>query len=55
MAERIAYQVGDWVRFYRDARMVIAVVEYIHPRVGWNYLQTDRGEIREDHVLEYKR
>lgn len=43
---------GDWVRFYRDSRLVIAEVRYVRERMGWKYLQTDRGEVREDAVFE---
>jgi hypothetical protein len=50
------FQVGDWVRFYQDARLVIAEVRYLTKATGgYLVLRTDRGEIRADYVVDYKR
>ena len=46
---------GDWVRFYRGGCLVIAVVEYTSIKVGgYHYLQTDKGEIDPESVLEVR-
>lgn len=52
MSETPEYQVGDWVRFYRDARIVIAEVAYIYKRNSYTFLATDRGELCTTCVLE---
>lgn len=44
---------GDWVRFYRDNKLVIALVEYVRvASSAANYLQTADGEVPEHAVIE---
>ena len=45
---------GDWIRFMRDSRLVITEVGYVHTRFGWEYYVTDKGEVKEDAVLEVR-
>jgi hypothetical protein len=49
------YKVKQWVRFYKDNRMVIGVVEYVIQDRAYsgefNY-QTDMGQISEQYILE---
>ena len=49
---KFEYVVGDWVRFYYNGRLIIAEVTYIINRYGYDYLQTDFGEVKFDSVLE---
>lgn len=50
------YRKGDWVRFYKDNKLVIGVVEYIRePIVGTEHeLMTDNGTVIESCVIEYR-
>ena len=49
-------EVGDWVRFYRDARLIIGRVERIYRNYGgYAQLQTDVGEVDARYVVEWKR
>ena len=49
------YQVNQWIRFYQNCELVIGVINYVQfdstfdscPRY-----QTDKGEVKEDSVLE---
>lgn len=47
---------GQWVRFYRDGRMVIAVVQYVRPASSWErakyQVDTDQGRVTDDAILE---
>ena len=47
---------GDWVRFYRNAEMIIASVQYIAVESKYypceTQLQTDRGAVYVSDVLE---
>jgi hypothetical protein len=54
---------GDWVRFYRDARMVIGVVQYVGPVLSVSIhgdfaddedVLTDIGSVTVDGVLEIR-
>ena len=46
-------KIGDWVRFYQNGKLVIAVVQYTKIDIlGYAVLQTDAGEIRAENVLE---
>lgn len=48
------YEVGQWLRFLHDRRMVIGVVSYTHPApygIGFTYV-TDAGLVDERNVLE---
>ena len=46
-------KIGDWVRFYQNGKLVIAVVQYTKRDIlGYAVLQTDAGEVRADNVLE---
>lgn len=47
-------KVGDWVAFYSDGRIVIGLVRYRAKdgTLGYWYLSTDAGYVREDSVLE---
>lgn len=48
-------KVGDWIRFYRDARFVIGLVEYVRKDIlGYENYETDHGSVREDCVLEIR-
>lgn len=51
--------IGNWIRFYRDARLVIGVVQYIEKDITGNYGKweyvTDIGTVREDRVKEVRR
>ena len=48
---------GDWVRFYRDAKLVIGVVQYVQDTTAGMHkrIHTDIGEARSDGVLEVRR
>lgn len=52
-------RVDDWVRFYRDGELVIGEVRYVHSRkpatVYKRMIDTDRGSIREDMIIEVRR
>lgn len=55
--EQQAVRPGDWVRFQRDGRLVIGLVEYLLPRKSWEAFDrviTDAGEVRADSVLEVR-
>ena len=48
------YNVGDWVRFYQAARLVIGEVRYKRYDSfisRWKYI-TDVGNVHEDSILE---
>ena len=53
---RIRPQPGDWVRFYRDARLIIGVVQYVQDTSTELYqrIHTDMGEVRSDAILEVR-
>lgn len=59
MSEGVEIEVDDWVRFYRDAELVIGEVRYVHSgRAASGYkkmIDTDRGSVREDQVIEIRR
>lgn len=51
-------KVGDWIRFQRDNRLLIAEVLYVRPSASWSrsteeYV-TDTGCIEDDGVLEVR-
>lgn len=49
------YQVNQWVRFYVNGKLVIGVINYIQYDSTFDSCpryQTDKGEVREDRVLE---
>ena len=49
------YKRGDWVRFMRDGKLVIGVVEYdLGTKWGCPRLMTDCGEISDEYVLEMR-
>lgn len=49
-------KVGEWVRFYRDGRMVIGVIQYVRPAASWSasrwQADTDFGTIESRNILE---
>lgn len=50
-------QVGDWVRFQWNGKLVIGRVEYLVPRHGWDsttVYQTEFGKIALDDILELR-
>lgn len=50
-------KVGDWVRFYRDRKLVIGSVQYVsRPKPGFSDydVQTDQGEVNSDSILEVR-
>jgi hypothetical protein len=50
-------RIGDWISFYREARITIAEVRYIRERksyAGGTDLLTDIGAIDADAVLEIR-
>lgn len=57
MADPKDIKPGDWVRFYRNAELVIGVVQYVgtesYPRKQPIY--TDVGSTMSEYVLEVKR
>lgn len=55
LEKQMNIKVGDWVRFYKDGRLYIGVVEYIRDTIlGYKEFQTDIGTVREDYVLEVR-
>lgn len=50
---------GDWIRFYRDGRMFIGVVQYVRATPSWSSSQwrceTDHGSLDDDAILELRR
>lgn len=46
-------KVGDWVRFYKDGRLVIGEVKYIETSGGVVFL-TDQGGVDIESVLEVR-
>jgi hypothetical protein len=51
-------QVGDWVRFMRDGRLVIGIVQYVKPRSTsqWkDVVVTEVGPVDIDQVLEIRK
>ena len=49
-------KVGDWVRFYREGKLVIGVVQYIGHKdcLGNKEISTDNGVVREDYIKEIR-
>lgn len=50
-------EVGDWIRFMRDSRLVIGEVRYVE-RDRWGgdaTVVTDCGSVSSDEVLEIRR
>ena len=49
-------KVGDWVRFYRDGKLVIGHVNYVRTDtvLGDAEYQTDIGSVDEDSLLEVR-
>lgn len=49
-------KVGDWVRFYRDGRLVIGEVVYVEQAASWSksdeVYSTDQGTVENLAVLE---
>jgi hypothetical protein len=47
---------GQWVRFYREGKMVIGVVQYVTPASSWDrdkwVVNTDVGSTGEGAILE---
>jgi hypothetical protein len=55
MSKRI--QVGDWVRFYSNARLIIGKVEYVMDGNSWErgyHVQTDAGMVNSESVIEVR-
>lgn len=53
----MSVNVGDWIAFYRDARIVYAPVRYIRQRSSWERCDTactDEGAVMLDQVLEVR-
>lgn len=50
-------QVGDWIRFQRDGRLVLGTVAYTRRSLGGYQLcdTVEYGEVFVDHVLEIRR
>lgn len=49
-------QPGDWVRFYRNGRLVIGVVQYFVPRQTiTRYVDTDEGAVAVERIRELRR
>ena len=49
-------EVGDWVAFYDDGRIVYACVQYIHDEIGGRrYADTSLGSRRFDAILEVRK
>lgn len=50
-------EVGDWVRFYRNGELVLAVVEYRRKSdvLGYIELSTTAGSVHEEDVLERRK
>lgn len=50
-------QVGDWVRFYQNGKLVIGVVEYVMKSdvLGDIELHTDQGTTDPESVLETRK
>lgn len=49
---------GDWVRFYREGRLVIGEVRYVHEREAgrtWYNVSTDAGPTADNAILEIRR
>lgn len=48
------YQIGQWVRFYKNGQLVIGVIQYIDNTSYPITVQycTDHGEISESRILE---
>lgn len=50
--------VGDWVRFMSDGRLVVAVVQYLKARASWerhDSVVTEIGPVSVDHILEVRK
>lgn len=48
-------EIGDWIRFRQNGRLVIGLVEYIGPRASWDstkIYRTQEGEVCAEQVLE---
>lgn len=57
MADTPKIKPGDWVRFYRDARLVIGCVQYVKqddPNFGEDEVCTDLGSTSADAILEVR-
>lgn len=51
---KVEYQVGDWVRFYRAGTFVIGVVNYIEQGYWEDELLTDYGMVKSTSVVEHR-
>ena len=47
-------KVGDWVRFYQNARLIIGEVQYIWIQLNKTYIATDVGTVASNSVLEIR-
>lgn len=50
-------RIGDWVRFRREGRLVIGVVQYVQKVSSWKTWEaiTDIGVVSDGSVLEVRR
>lgn len=56
MSPEKRYEIGDWVRFYQNGRLVVGIVEYTEKNSsGYLQLHTDIGSVDARYVLEFKR
>ncbi len=51
----MSIQIGDWVRYYQNGSMIIAVVQYVKD-VSWyeDDIYTDKGTANKRHILEVR-
>lgn len=53
------YQVGDWVRFMNNGRLVIDEIAYIVPRSSWDKtpqaVTTQHGTVDFEYIQEMRR
>lgn len=58
MADEPNVRAGDWVRFYRNGKLVIGAVDYVYNKSVYPYgleAATDRGTVLCKDVLEVRR
>ena len=48
---------GAWVRFWRDGRLIIGIVQYppYRDQLSYPFVATDLGEVRESAIVEVRK
>lgn len=53
--EPVQLKIGDWVRFYKDGRLIVSEIRYVVAKWDTEYYVTDDGEVSKELIIDYRR